>query len=356
MVLADFSKAFDIVRFGKLIAKMHKLGLSKLFLLLMLNYVSCRKQFVQIDDKQSELVDIKFGVPQGSILGPVLFNIYVSDLQDKINAKCYQYADDTCLYRHCKVSDLDNCQATMTNAMYNMGLWSQANSSTLNSFKTKLMLFSTAQLARVHNLDCTPLDVSVNHIGIERVHSHKLLGIHFTEHLNWNKHVYSITASFYSTIAVLRKLKHMAPYHLRKTLAESLILSKLGYGNTVFYPLNASELKRLQKCQYAAATLVLGRHVKHPKDLKTLGWLSMKDRRDFHILQQTFKALYNKKWPEYLKLKQQTCNLDLNLRSQGASRLQVPLETTLFKTMHPNFLTFFLSLSEIAITLVFLVN
>ena len=85
----------------------------------------------------------------------------------------------------------------------------------------------------------------------------------------------------------------------------------------MFYPLNASELKRLQKCQYAAATLVLGRHVKHPKDLKTLGWLSMKDRRDFHILQQTFKALYNKKWPEYLKLKQQTCNLDLNLRSQG---------------------------------------
>ena len=74
----------------------------------------------------------------------------------------------------------------------------------------------------------------------------------------------------------------------------------------MFYPLNASELKRLQKCQYAAASLVLGRHVKDPKDLKTLGWLSMKDRRDFHILQQTFKALYNKKWPEYLKLKKQT--------------------------------------------------
>ena len=201
--------------------------------------------------------------------------------------------------------------------MYNMGLWSQANSLTLNNLKTKLMLFSTAQLARVHNLDCTPLDVSVNHIEIERVYSHKLLGIHFTEHLNWNKHVNSITASSYSTIAVLRKLKHMAPYHLRKkTLAESLILLKLDYGETVFYPLNASEFKRLQKCQYAAASLVLGGHVKDPKDLKTLGWLSMKDRRDFHIFQQTFKALYNKKWSEYLKLKQQTCNLDTNLHSQ----------------------------------------
>ena len=123
----------------------------------------------------------------------------------------------------------------------------------------------------------------------------------------------------------------MPPYHLRKTLAESLILSKLDYGDNVFYPLNASELKRLQKCQYAAANLVLGRHVKDPKDLKTLGWLSMEDRRDFHILQQTFKALYNKKWPEDLKLKQQTCNLDMNLRSQVAPRLQVPLENNAFQ-------------------------
>ena len=72
MVLANFSKAFDTVRFSKRIAKMNKLGLSKSFVLLMLNYVSCRKQFIQIDDKQYELVDVKFGVPQGSILGPVL--------------------------------------------------------------------------------------------------------------------------------------------------------------------------------------------------------------------------------------------------------------------------------------------
>ena len=64
MAPADFSKAFDTARFGKLIANMNKLGLSKTFLPLLLNYVSCRKQFVQIYDKQSELVDIKFGVPQ----------------------------------------------------------------------------------------------------------------------------------------------------------------------------------------------------------------------------------------------------------------------------------------------------
>ena len=75
----------------------------------------------------------------------------------------------------------------------------------------------------------------------------------------------------------------MAPYHLRKALAESPILSKLDYGDTVFYSLNTSELKRLQKSQYTAASIVLGRLVKDPKDFKTIGWLSMKNRRDFHI-------------------------------------------------------------------------
>ena len=125
---------------------------------------------------------------------------------------------------------------------------------------------------------------------------------------------------------ILRKLKHVVPYHLRKTLAESLILSKLDYGDTVFYPLNASELKRLQKCQYAAANLVLGRHVKDPKDLKTLGWLSMKDRRDFHILQQTFKALYNKKWPDVPETKTRNLQLRYEPPLTGAPRLQVPLE------------------------------
>lgn len=139
MVLADFSKSFDTVRFGKLIMKVNKLGLSKNFLILMLNYVSDTRQFVQIDDNQSEVIDVKFGVPQGSILGPVLFNIYVSHLQDQMNAKCYQYADDTTLYRHSKVSDLSSCQASITCAMQHMGLWSQANSLTLNSLKTKMM-------------------------------------------------------------------------------------------------------------------------------------------------------------------------------------------------------------------------
>ena len=109
---------------------------------------------------RTELVDVKFGLPQGSILGPVLFNICVSDLQDQINAKCYQYADDTSLYLPLQGVGPRQLQSHNDKRYVQHGpLVASEQSSHLNSLKTKLILFSTAQLARVHNLDCTPLDV-----------------------------------------------------------------------------------------------------------------------------------------------------------------------------------------------------
>ena len=215
----------------------------------------------------------------------------------------------------------------MTNAMQHMGLWSEANSLTLNGLKTKMMLFSTAQLA--HNLESVPLEVSVYNSDIERAECNKLLGIHFTQHLKWGEHVKNTTASCYATIAVLRKLKHLAPYNLRKTLAESLVLSKLDYGDTVFYPLTNVDLKRLQKCQNAAGSFVLGKCVKDRENLEKIGWLPMKERRDRNVLQQTFKAIHFANWPQYLSLEQSV--KDRNLRSQGNIRLNVPLENKTFQ-------------------------
>ncbi len=89
MVVADNSKAFDTVNFRSVITKMHSMGFSKNFLHWILAYLTNRQQFVQIDDKFSEKLETRFGVPQGSILGPLIFNIYVLDLQGKVQCRCY---------------------------------------------------------------------------------------------------------------------------------------------------------------------------------------------------------------------------------------------------------------------------
>ena len=95
MVLVDFSKAFDTINYETLIAKMHQMGFSQSFLNWTLSYVGERSQFVQFDSKSSTIESMEYGVPQGSILGPILFNLYVNDLDEVFTSKSLQYADDT---------------------------------------------------------------------------------------------------------------------------------------------------------------------------------------------------------------------------------------------------------------------
>ena len=124
MILADFSKAFDTICFRNLITKMSKLGFPGDFLIWTLNYVMHRKQFVQIEDTCSEVKNVNFGVRQGSILGPVLFNIYVADLQENVNVKCFQYADGAAIYDHAIISDLNNCRDTIYQSINKLSVWS----------------------------------------------------------------------------------------------------------------------------------------------------------------------------------------------------------------------------------------
>ena len=102
IVLIDFSKAFDTISHETLIQTLHKCDFSKDFMRWTLSYLTNRKQFIQIDDKTSKKMTNLFGVPQGSILGPLFFNLYVNGLQDTLPSKTIQYADDTTVYTSCK--------------------------------------------------------------------------------------------------------------------------------------------------------------------------------------------------------------------------------------------------------------
>ena len=122
IAFADFSKAFDTVDYSVVIRKLHNISFSKQALRWSLSYLTDRQQFVQVNDKQSQFMDVQSGVPQGSILGPVLFNLYVNDMQNSIQDgfNCHQYADDTTLYQHCKPKCLQTCILNMNENMNNL--------------------------------------------------------------------------------------------------------------------------------------------------------------------------------------------------------------------------------------------
>ena len=123
------------------------------------------------------------------------------------------------------------------------------------------------------------------------------------DHLTWDNHIKTITGSCYGTLASLKKFKKMAPFNLRKQLAESLFLSKIDYGDIVYTPLTVAQHKRLQKVQFAAASFVTGNYVRDSKIILNLGWLPIKERRELNLLKTTFKAMNYESWPVTLEEK-----------------------------------------------------
>lgn len=115
------------------------------------------------------------------------------------------------------------------------------------------MILSTPEMFRVHHRDEYDPNIVVSGYKLERIKSCKLLGVHINEDLKWDDHIKHTVSGCYATLSILRKLKYLAKYELRKQLAETLILSKLDYADLAFYPLPQFLLRRLQRVQFAAA-------------------------------------------------------------------------------------------------------
>ena len=174
---ADFSKAFDTVGHLKILEKWHEMKFSNHFLQWVLGYVNGGRQFVQVNDKTSELLDTKFGVPQGSILGPVLLNLYVNDLDEVHDCTAFQYADDTTPITHCFPLKLDAATAESNNTMRTLEDWSTNSNLLLNEKKTKQMIITRDQMSRQYKFDNQTPEVKASGEVLKRVQSFKFLGM-----------------------------------------------------------------------------------------------------------------------------------------------------------------------------------
>ena len=143
-----------------------------------------------------------------------------------------------------------------------------------------------------------------------------------TDTLKRDDHVKHLASSCYGVLAVLRKIKNSTNYHLRKHLVECLVLSRLDFNDIIFYPITDCLLKRLQRIRFAAARFVFGCYVNMIDSILKLGWLPMKERREWHVLKAAHKAIYSHDWPRNLQLEQ--VRHARNLRSSSTINLVIP--------------------------------
>ena len=185
------------------------------------------------------------------------------------------------------------------------------------------MLLSTSQISHAHSLDKNRPAITISDSTLEYVNVCKLLGVHFHQHLNLDEHVQATCKSCCGTI------QNFAGYRLKKHLVESLVLSKLDYCDTVYYPLPEFQLNRLQRVQLVAASFVLNRYVNDVNNIVKIGRLPVRQQRDFHVLKLVHQALYSPSWPTYVPL--DTVKHLRSLRSGAATRLIIPTERGTFQ-------------------------
>ena len=206
------------------------------------SYLSNRKQYVSINGYHSNLADVKFGVPQGSVLGPLLFLIYINDLNHALKfCKVHHFADDTNLIHFSKSVNRLNKHVNLD--LKNLTYWLNANKIALNVKKTELVIFKHQR----KKLD-SPIKIKLNRKRLYPSKSVKYLGIKIDESLNWKQHIHDIAIKLNRVNALLYTIRNFVNRHILRTIYFAIFDTHLNYGNLTWdQNLNAVSFVVLQK-------------------------------------------------------------------------------------------------------------
>ena len=301
VALLDLSAAFDTIDQGILLARLeHSFGFHGTVLDWFTSYLSDRVQFVCVDNITSASSPLTFGVPQGSVLGPVLFSLYTQPLSDVIQShhcSFHKFADDTEISKSTNPESLLSTQDSVQSCISDVLSWMNSNKLKLNPEKTEAMISGSR-----HRLQQTPSStMSVNGTSISYLPSVKYLGVTLDCSLTMERHISNVCRS---TFLALRRISSLRPFLSSKstaTLVHATVTSRLDYCNSSLSGIPSQQLSRLQRVQNNAVRLITK---KRKRDhitplLQQLHWLPISFRIQFKLAVLAFR-FFDNSLPAYL--------------------------------------------------------
>ncbi len=330
LVLLDLSAAFDTIDHDILIDRLQNYtGIQGQALRWFRFYLSDRYHFVYLNGESSQLSPVKYGVPQGSVLGPLLFSIYMLPLGNiirKYGISFHCYADDTQLYISTRPDETSKL-FKLTECVKNVKDWMTNNFLLLNSDKTVILLIgpknSTQNLLdyNLHLDGCTVTSSPVKNLGV--ILDSNLS--YFHSYLENQNHISNVTKTAFCHLRNIVKLRNILPVSDAEKLVHAFMTSRLDYCNALLGGCPASSINKQQIVQNAVArVLTRSRKYDHITPiLQSLHWLPIKYRISYKTLLLTYKAL-NGLAPAYLTSLLSRYNPTRSLRSQNSGLLVVP--------------------------------
>ena len=249
-IFIDLRKAFDTVNHGILLQKLEHYGIRENTLDWFQSYLSDRKQFVDINGKPSELLGTTCGVPQGSVLGPLLFLIYINDLPNiSTILNFYLFADDTNIYY--ESSSLDKLESTINRELNKLYLWLNVNRLSLNIDKTNFIVFHPYNKPVKKRIT-----IKINNKAIIEKEYIKYLGVLIDSILSWKHHVSNISKKISRSIGIMYKLRHFLPLKVLKNVYYSLVYSHIVYAIEVWGSTSKTEMNKILILQKKAMRLM----------------------------------------------------------------------------------------------------
>ena len=292
IVYMDFQKAFDTVPHKRLIEKLKFYGIKDPLLGWLEDFLRNRRQRVVVNGNHSEWHHVTSGIPQGSVLGPVLFVLYINDLPNITTTSTYLFADDTKIFSTRLHGEQD---VELQNDLDNLQLWSEKWLLKFHPDKCKVLTVG-GQDSRPANLHLyqTSQDGNREIVQLQTISKEKDLGITIDEGLTFKEHIHTITKKANNVMGIIRRSFDYLDHETFLPLYTHLVRSHLEYGQSVWNPRLRGEIRKLENVQQWATKQVKGmKNLSYSERLKQLGIPTLAFRRARGDMIEVFKIIHN---------------------------------------------------------------